>query len=290
MTTELKPCPFCGATNVGTYPDQNQGYKWGFAECECSARGPEVRTQYEEGPDAPWRNVAIAAWNDRATPTAPVALAVDARDERGAWPSGWALKAHEDADRSWLTLVAPTGAEASASFERGSICAQILQDFLIARAALSAKSDAAAGAALMCRETGIGVANSANAAIAQSSGQQDSKMVPAETAYGMTRVQYYGCPYPACANQTKCVAERRCINTQPIVQQAYSAPFTTDVAHCCGDPATCNDPCQDSAQQAALTDEQIWAIWESTPRMDSAVRQDVIDFARALLQQEQDNG
>jgi hypothetical protein len=24
----------------------------------------------------------------------------------------------------------------------------------------------------------------------------------------------------------------------------YSAPFTTDVAHCCGEPDHCNDPCE----------------------------------------------
>ena len=30
----------------------------------------------------------------------------------------------------------------------------------------------------------------------------------------------------------------------PAVDAPYSAPFTTDVPHCCGDPETCDDPCQ----------------------------------------------
>ena len=27
----------------------------------------------------------------------------------------------------------------------------------------------------------------------------------------------------------------------------YSAPFTTDVPQCCGDPSNCNDPCEPGA-------------------------------------------
>lgn len=30
----------------------------------------------------------------------------------------------------------------------------------------------------------------------------------------------------------------------------YGAPFTTDVAHCCGDPETCNDPCEPAIDTA----------------------------------------
>jgi hypothetical protein len=49
-------------------------------------------------------------------------------------------------------------------------------------------------------------------------------------------------------------------------QAAYSAPFTTDVPHCCGDPDTCNDPCDlRAAEQAdeAVTDatERMKALW-----------------------------
>lgn len=62
---EIRPCPFCGSTNVATYPDQSQGTKWGYAECECGARSPEVRTGYDVSPEAEWRKTAIYAWNDR---------------------------------------------------------------------------------------------------------------------------------------------------------------------------------------------------------------------------------
>jgi hypothetical protein len=39
----------------------------------------------------------------------------------------------------------------------------------------------------------------------------------------------------------------------------YGAPFTTDVAHCCGDPETCNDPCEPAIDTAGakLTNAQI---------------------------------
>lgn len=42
---------------------------------------------------------------------------------------------------------------------------------------------------------------------------------------------------------------RAALDATPTQQSAraseapYSAPFTTDVPHCCGDPSTCNDPC-----------------------------------------------
>jgi hypothetical protein len=42
---------------------------------------------------------------------------------------------------------------------------------------------------------------------------------------------------------------------------AYSAPFTTDVPQCCGDPATCNDPCQ------APTERMSDAAREETPSL-----------------------
>jgi hypothetical protein len=37
---------------------------------------------------------------------------------------------------------------------------------------------------------------------------------------------------------------------------AYSAPFTTDVPHCCGDPDACNDPCievSDAAMERSVS-------------------------------------
>ena len=75
MSEELKPCPFCGGTDIAISVDENQGNKWGSAVCySCSAVGPEVRTGYETYPEASWRAEAAAEWNRRASP-------VDARRE-----------------------------------------------------------------------------------------------------------------------------------------------------------------------------------------------------------------
>lgn len=55
-------------------------------------------------------------------------------------------------------------------------------------------------------------------------------------------------------------------------QAAYSAPFTTDVPHCCGDPDTCNDPCHpDAAEQAdeAVTDAFTRLVAFHTEQLDS---------------------
>jgi Lar family restriction alleviation protein len=79
----IEPCPFCGSTNIETTVDEMQGTKWGFAACGCSACGPEVRTAYNTRADAPWRQDAIAAWNDRAT--TPQADAAPSEDD--AWES-----------------------------------------------------------------------------------------------------------------------------------------------------------------------------------------------------------
>jgi hypothetical protein len=59
------PCPFCGTT-PGTdndYFESNQGTKWGYLVCGCSAKGPEVRTSYQKV--SKWKNDAIEAWNKR---------------------------------------------------------------------------------------------------------------------------------------------------------------------------------------------------------------------------------
>lgn len=70
MSEELKPCPFCGGTDIAISVDENQGNKWGSAVCySCSAVGPEVRTGYETYPEASWRAEAAAEWNRRASPT-----------------------------------------------------------------------------------------------------------------------------------------------------------------------------------------------------------------------------
>jgi len=41
---------------------------------------------------------------------------------------------------------------------------------------------------------------------------------------------------------------------------AYSAPFTTDVPQCCGDPSTCNDPCQSEAPAVEAGARKL-AVW-----------------------------
>ena len=40
-----------------------QGTKWGHYQCGCTARGPEVRTEYQ--PVEKWAEEAIKEWNDR---------------------------------------------------------------------------------------------------------------------------------------------------------------------------------------------------------------------------------
>lgn len=77
MTTFAAPdaqaCPFCGMTDATTCVDYEQGTKWGAVVCNfCSARGPEVRTEYNLAESAPWRNDAVQEWNRR----------LEARDDR----------------------------------------------------------------------------------------------------------------------------------------------------------------------------------------------------------------
>lgn len=67
MSEALKSCPFCGGTDAETEVDKLQGTKWGRVVCRsCGACGEEVRTGYDQSPDAPWRAEAIAAWNRRS--------------------------------------------------------------------------------------------------------------------------------------------------------------------------------------------------------------------------------
>jgi Lar family restriction alleviation protein len=71
IDTALLPCQFCGCADVATEVDRDQGNKWGYTTCNgCAARGPEVRTGYDEAQDAPWRAEAINEWNRRAPDTA----------------------------------------------------------------------------------------------------------------------------------------------------------------------------------------------------------------------------
>ena len=64
MVHEL--CPFCGSDNTSTHQDMEVAGKWGYAMCgTCGARGPEVRTGYDESLTAPWRDEAVGLWNQR---------------------------------------------------------------------------------------------------------------------------------------------------------------------------------------------------------------------------------
>lgn len=67
MATRHKPCPFCGYTEINQgccVMDQAQGTKWGHVVCPgCNARGPEVRTEYQEY--GPWIHFALDEWNKR---------------------------------------------------------------------------------------------------------------------------------------------------------------------------------------------------------------------------------
>jgi hypothetical protein len=46
-------------------------------------------------------------------------------------PLNWTLSAHEDESQSWLVLTGPSG-KCAFSVERGSVRAQVLQDFIAA--------------------------------------------------------------------------------------------------------------------------------------------------------------
>jgi hypothetical protein len=53
-------------------------------------------------------------------------------------------------------------------------------------------------------------------------------------------------------------------------QASYSAPFTADVPHCCGNPDTCNDPCDPRASEQAdeaVTDERLTSAIELMKRL-----------------------
>ena len=70
---EIKPCPFCGRTNIGVGPGDS--FRWMLAYCrECGAQSGEVRVQtLGAGTPEEWnaagRKAAIEEWNTRATPS-----------------------------------------------------------------------------------------------------------------------------------------------------------------------------------------------------------------------------
>jgi len=60
-------CPFCGAAGASLqaqFENQVRRGKWGFIECiDCGAKGPDVRTEYDDIPK--WFNRAADEWNRR---------------------------------------------------------------------------------------------------------------------------------------------------------------------------------------------------------------------------------
>ncbi|SQJ22230.1 restriction alleviation protein, Lar family [Serratia rubidaea] len=57
--TELKPCPFCGATDPEITADF---YDCFFVVCGCGSRGPDSK---EPGDNLSAMNNAATAWNER---------------------------------------------------------------------------------------------------------------------------------------------------------------------------------------------------------------------------------
>lgn len=80
MTAELKPCPFCGGTDISV--TEGETFRWVNATCaECGAQSGEVRVAVRGVlPSDQWRAKcdahAFKAWNTRA----PVAVQEEARE------------------------------------------------------------------------------------------------------------------------------------------------------------------------------------------------------------------
>jgi hypothetical protein len=51
----------------------------------------------------------------------------------------------------------------------------------------------------------------------------------------------------------------------------YGAPFTTDVEQCCGDPSTCNDPCEPPNAQAECAPREAQPNWKALHAAADAV-------------------
>ncbi len=70
MADLIKPCPFCGGTEITTY--EGSSFRWRFAFCNtCGAQSGEVCVQtLGEGTPEEWEAAAIsdalAEWNKRA--------------------------------------------------------------------------------------------------------------------------------------------------------------------------------------------------------------------------------
>ena len=72
MTTELKPCPFCGGNFVAQGASRDRISVW----CSCGARGPDVAFPENCDPLPPIRK-CHAAWNTRAPSPAVQELAIE---------------------------------------------------------------------------------------------------------------------------------------------------------------------------------------------------------------------
>ncbi|WP_426577629.1 Lar family restriction alleviation protein [Xenorhabdus stockiae] len=71
MSSELKPCPFCGSDNLGSnhYFDSDDKNYIGWIDCySCDARGPEIGW-FDDFGEA--ETEAIKLWNQRAKNTSP---------------------------------------------------------------------------------------------------------------------------------------------------------------------------------------------------------------------------
>ena len=66
----MRPCPFCGAHNVGV--QEGESYRYAVVACfECGALGPPIRLRdirTAANPEFSWRDVesAIKEWDGRS--------------------------------------------------------------------------------------------------------------------------------------------------------------------------------------------------------------------------------
>lgn len=76
MSDELKPCPFCGSTDLD--PDDRFGGPYPFAVCCWPADGGDKHDCQDGfvGPAGKTREAAIAAWNTRPRERTPAEEAV----------------------------------------------------------------------------------------------------------------------------------------------------------------------------------------------------------------------
>ena len=64
---EIKPCPFCGSTNIEVSTNLDNDRKWCTCK-ECDTEGPLVRDVYDYEKDCtiyPTEDQAITYWNKR---------------------------------------------------------------------------------------------------------------------------------------------------------------------------------------------------------------------------------